>query len=104
MNVEWSEGAYRDYDEILGYLVHEFGTRSAVRFQSKLGQNIEVLKTFPLVGRLEYLNEATRIEYRSLSCRQFRIIYTLMPDRLLILSLWNNRRNPEDLRNLLNLG
>lgn len=104
MNVEWSEGAYRDYDEILGYLVREFGTRSAVRFQSKLAQNIEVLKTFPLVGRLEYLNEATRIEYRSLSCRQFRIIYMLMSDRILILSLWNNRRNPEDLRNLLNLG
>jgi plasmid stabilization system protein ParE len=104
MNVEWSEDAYRDYDEILGYLVHEFGTRSAVNFQRRLNHSIEVLKTFPLVGRSEYLNEATRIEYRSLSCRQYRIIYTVMPDRILILSFWNNRRNPEDLRNLLNLG
>ena len=101
MNVEWSEGAYRDYDEILGYLVREFGTRSAVRFQRRLNHNIEFLKTFPLAGRLEYLNESKRIEYRSLSCRQYRIIYTVMPDRILILSLWNNRKNPEDLIKIL---
>ena len=101
MIVEWSEGAYRDYDEIVGYLVREFGIRSAVGFQSKLSQDIGVLKTFPLAGRLEYLNESTRIEYRSLSCRQCRIIYTVMPDRILILSFWNNRRNPEDLQNLI---
>lgn len=101
MNVEWSEGAYRDYDKILGYLVREFGSRSAVSFQKKLNHNIEVLKTFPLVGRSEYLNEATRIEYRSLSCRQYRIIYAVMPERILIISFWNNRRNPEDLLNIL---
>lgn len=34
MRIEWSEGAYADYDEILGYLVTEFGQQTASEFRS----------------------------------------------------------------------
>ena len=36
MRIEWSEGAYQDYDEILAYLVGTFGVNP---FNSKLTTN-----------------------------------------------------------------
>jgi plasmid stabilization system protein ParE len=101
MKIVWSEGAYADYDEILDYLIRDFGLQSASDFQAKLDYNIGMLKEFPLVGYLEYTNPKTRIVYRSLSCKQYKIVYAIMSDRLIIVSLWNNRRNPKNLRRLL---
>lgn len=40
MTIEWSEGAFRDYDEIIKYIISEFGLRAARDFRTKL------LKTF----------------------------------------------------------
>lgn len=101
MRVEWSEGAYADYDEILDYLIRDFGLQSASDFQARLDYNIGMLKEFPLVGYLEYTNPKTLISYRSLSCKQYKIVYAIQSDRLIIVSLWNNRRNPKALRRIL---
>lgn len=60
MKIVWSEGAYADYDEILDYLIRDFGLQSASDFQAKLDYNIGMLKEFPLVGYLEYTNPKTR--------------------------------------------
>ena len=40
MRIEWSEGAFADYDEILAYLVSEFGQQTASEFQSRLNYNV----------------------------------------------------------------
>ena len=42
MRIEWSEGAYADYDEILAYLVSEFGQQTASEFQLRLDYNVGV--------------------------------------------------------------
>ena len=101
MTVEWSEGAYQDYDEILEYLVREFGMRVAREFQKKLDERVNMLSNNPFAGHSEYYNPKTNIEYRSFSCRQYQIVYAPMGDRLIIITLWNNRRNPAMLRLLL---
>ena len=101
MTIEWSDGAFQDYDEILEYLVREFDMRVAREFQKKLDERVSILRNNPLAGRSEYFNPITNIEYRSFSCRQYRIIYAPLGDRLIIVSLWNNRRNPAMLRFLL---
>ena len=36
MTVEWTKGAYQDFDEILAYLIREFGVNKAVDFQERL--------------------------------------------------------------------
>ena len=101
MRIEWSEGAYADYDEILAYLVSEFGRQTASEFQLRLDYTVGVLSEFPLIGQSEFTNRKIHIEYRSLSCRQYKIIYAPLDDRVIIVSLWNNRRNPAALRRLL---
>ena len=98
MTVEWTEGAYQDYDEILAYLISEFGVNTAIDFQSKLDQNIAVVSEFPFAGVREFYNSKRNIEYRSLSCRQYKIVYAPLPDRVVIVSLWNNRQHPVGLR------
>ena len=94
MTVEWTEGAYQDYDEILAYLISEFGVNTAADFQAKLDQNIAVLREFRFAGVSEFYNSKRNIDYRSLSCQQYKIVYAPLPDRVVIVSLWNNRQNP----------
>ena len=98
MMVEWTEGAYQDYDEILAYLIREFGVNTASDFQAKLDPNIAVLREFPYAGVSEFYNSKRNIEYRSLSCQLYKIVYAPLPDRVVIVSLWNNRQNPIGLR------
>ena len=101
MIIELSEGAFADYDEILDYLIRDFGLQYARDFQAGLDYNVGMLKEFPLVGYLEYTNPKTHISYRSLSCKQYKIVYAMLSDRLIIISHWNNRRNPKTLRRIL---
>lgn len=101
MSIEWSESAVADYDAILDYIVRDFGTTVASEFQSKLDHNISILSEFPLAGQAEYINPITKIEYRSLSCKQYKIVYAPLENRLIIVSLWDNRRNPDTLRRIL---
>lgn len=98
MTVEWTDGACQDYDEILAYLIREFGVNTAADFQERLDQNISVLREFPFAGVSEFYNSKRNIEYRSLSCRQYKIVYAPLPDRVIIVSLWNNRHSPSGLR------
>ena len=69
MTVEWTKGAYQDFDEILAYLIREFGVNKAVDFQERLDHNIAVLSEFPFAGKSEFYSSKRNIEYRSLSCR-----------------------------------
>ena len=101
MTIEWSEGAFRDYDEIINYIIGEFGLRAARDFRTKLLKNISVLSNQPFAGKEEYTNPNTHIVYRSLACKQYSIIYTLVGENLIIVSFWNNRKDPISLRDIL---
>ncbi|MBR4651648.1 MAG: type II toxin-antitoxin system RelE/ParE family toxin [Prevotella sp.] len=101
MIVEWSEGALHDYDDILGYLIQEFGVRVAQDFQRKLNDRISILTNFPQAGKTEFVGKQSKIDYRSLTCKQYKIVYAQLDDKLVIVSLWNNRRNPAVLRLIL---
>ena len=101
MKIEWSKGAYKDYDEILDYIIKEFGLNPARIFKKKLLENISILSEQPFAGKIEFINTETQTQYRSLSCKQYRIIYTLMGDRLIIMSFWNNKKNPVTLNQRL---
>jgi plasmid stabilization system protein ParE len=101
MNIEWSEGAFNDYDEIINYIINGFGLRAARDFKTKLLENINVLSKQPFAGKEEYTNPNTLIVYRSLSCKQYSIVYTLVGEKLIIVSFWNNRKNPDTLREML---
>ena len=94
MKIEWSKGAYKDYDEILDYIIKEFGLNPARNLKKKLLENISILSAQPFAGKVEINNPETETQYRSLSCKQYRIIYTLMGDQLIIMSFWNNKKNP----------
>lgn len=101
MKIEWSKGAFNDYDEIINYIINGFGLRAARDFRTKLLENIAVLRKQPFAGKEEYTNPQTHLIYRSLSCKQYSIVYTLVGEKLYIVSFWNNRKNPDTLREIL---
>ena len=101
MTIEWSQGAFSDYDEIINYIISGFGLRATRDFRTKLLENINVLREQPFAGKEEYTNPNTKIEYRNLVCKYYSIIYTLIGERIIIVSFWNNRKNPDTLHNML---
>jgi len=101
MKIEWSEGAFSDYDEIIDYIINEFGLRAARDFRTKLLKNISVLSNQPYAGKEEFTNSNTQIVYRSLACKQYSIVYTLVGEKLIIISFWNNRKDPASLIDIL---
>lgn len=101
MKIEWSEGAFNEYDEIINYIINGFGLRAARDFKTKLLENINVLRNQPFAGKEEYTNPNTHIVYRSLSCKQYSIVYTFVGEKLYIVSFWNNRKDPDTLQGML---
>jgi toxin ParE1/3/4 len=72
IKIIWSKGALKDIEEIISFISKD-STQYATRFASKIIDSIEVLKTFPEIGRIvpEYDNK----NLREIIYRNYRIVY-----------------------------
>ena len=98
---EWLKGAREDLDAELEYVYNEFGVRSAEETYLKVKENIDILCHFPHLGRrfcdIIYHGQ----EVRSMSMKQTSVIYCQRCKTILIIALWNNRRDDKDLKSLI---
>lgn len=96
----WHKRASAEFEKTLQYVNSEFGTRVAERLYDEVSARIVLLCRFPDLG-LSYKNLTYKgYKVRILHMCKSSIIYCHDSSSLLILSFWNNLRNPEDLRNL----
>lgn len=98
---EWLDGAREDLDAELEYIFEEFGVRSAEEVYLKVKENIDNLCHFPHLGRrfcdIIYHGQ----EVRSLTMKQTSVIYCLRGESILIIALWNNRRDEKTLKTII---
>lgn len=98
---EWLKGAREDLDTELEYVYNEFGARSAEEAYHKVKENIDNLCHFPHLGRqfcdIIYHGQ----EVRSLSMKQTSVIYCQRGKTILIIALWNNRRDDKTLKSVI---
>ncbi len=95
--VLWTETAFKDLEAIVDYISLDSKV-AATAVYTRIKDKITSLVSFPLRGRivpeLQFHNIVT---YRELIVSPWRIIYRIERDAVYILSVFDGRRNIEDL-------
>lgn len=101
LKVDWVDASRDDLNSELEYVFNELGSSVAENAFQKVLKSIEKLRSFPKMGK-DYDN----IHYhgnvvRSFSMRQISIIYCQQDNCLMIVALWNNRRDDTQLADVI---
>lgn len=99
--IRWLIEAWDELQEIRNYVLIEHGLRSAERVQEDIFARIDPLESMPELGTLD-----TELHYqgkpvRILHSKHIRIIYAVREREIVIIMLWNNRREDSVLKHLL---
>lgn len=98
---EWLPGAREDFSAELEYVFNEFGARSAEEVYLKVKESIDNLCRFPHLGKRFFDIVYHGQEVRSLSMKQTSVIYCQRGEAILIIALWNNRRDDKNLKMII---
>lgn len=101
MQVEWLTAAEDDLREIARRVALNFGYVTAEQTVASVTEETQRLADFPEIGRLCDEYDGSRRVYRALNTRHDRIVYTVTADRVLIVAVFDCRRDPETLGDLL---
>jgi plasmid stabilization system protein ParE len=98
---EWIDGAREDLNAELEYVYDKFGAQSVEKAYLKVKETIDNLCHFPHLGKrfcnINYHGQ----EVRSLSMKQTSIIYCQRDKTILIIAMWNNRRDEKKLKTII---
>ncbi len=92
MKLVWTKTAQNDLYRILEYLEKEFGEVSKKSFELITKDFTIILKEFPEMGTLEVPQKSLRGFQLT---RQTKIFYRLKKDQIVILALFDSRRDPK---------
>ena len=104
MRIEWSEQSRRDLRGIMSYVGMKFGRRKAGKVLSDIRERAELLKAFPNIGRKFADDPELGITYRVLTDKMNRIVYFVDEDRIVIVTVWQNRQDINRLNHIMNNG
>ena len=90
--IDWSIEAKMDLIDILEFYVKQNGTKSySIKLNTKINKGIKLVSKNPLLG--------TPTEYasiRALATGDYQIIYEIFNQLILIIMVWDCRRNPDE--------
>lgn len=90
MKIEWTEPAVADLESIRDYIKKD-SEYYASRFVERIIEAVENLKRFPEIGRI--VPEAEEENIRELLFYNYRIMYRLETERILILTIIHGARD-----------
>jgi plasmid stabilization system protein ParE len=95
--VFWAEAAIRDLEEIVDYIERE-APMAAQRLFNRIKRRSATLESFPARGRLvpELARHDIKI-YRELILPPHRLIYRIEARRVLVVAVFDGRRDLEDI-------
>jgi len=94
-SIDWSDEASDNLDSIIEYLQNKWTDREIRRFFKKLDKRIDLISKNPLLFPVVDLTMNAR---RSVLTAQTTIYYQIKLDVVIILSLFDNRRDPHSFR------
>ena len=97
LTIVWSKRASHKFDQIISYLIVEWGEKSAKDFFLKVFDFLETLSEFPEIGTIE--NNEKDIRGFTI-VKQVTIFYRVKNDKILILLFFDNRQNPKRKKSL----
>ena len=102
MRFNWADEARADLRDILNYLYRTFGSKARRKALVGLKRSIRLLMLFPSLGKPCFEDVAIGLSYRALASKHHQLVYYLEDDTVNIVAVWDNRKDPELLRNRLN--
>ncbi len=90
--VEWSIEARLDLLDILEFYIQRNGNANYSRkLNSKINKSIKLITRNPLLGKQTDINSV-----RAIVTGDYQVIYEIVEQTLLIVMVWDCRRNPEE--------
>lgn len=97
LNVEWTDFAEKQLKDIFNYYTHVADERIARRLVNKIVVRTDILESYPQIGSCEELLINYQDEFRYLIQDNYKIIYRVEKERVVIVSVFDCRQNPKKL-------
>ena len=89
----WTQRAQNERKEIFKYWNNNNGSNFySKKLNELIKQSLSIICKYPYIGRATEINHV-RIKV----LKEYLIIYEITDNEIIVLSLWDGRRNPEDL-------
>ena len=92
LEIVWSKRANLKFDQIITYLIEEWGEQSAKQFIGKVFTILEILSEFPEIGSVENKEKSIR---GLTVVKQVNLYYRIKNDKIILLVFFDNRQNPK---------
>ena len=91
----WSPHANREYERLLDYLITEFGSNTAIKFDRHVEEVLELISQHP---QMYPQSEIKSNVHRCVLHQNTSLYYRIKNDKIELVSIWANKRNPKDLK------
>ena len=91
VKIVWSKKASLKFDQIVTYLLDEWGENVAKEFIQKVFDFFDILSDFPEIGSLE--NKEKDIRGFTI-VKQVTLFYRIKDDKVILILFFDNRQNP----------
>ena len=92
LKIYWSKRAVKKFDQILDYLLEEWGESVTKAFTRKVYEFLEILVEFPEIGTIENKEKGIR---GFTIIKQVNLFYRISGDKIILLNFFDNRQQPE---------
>ena len=94
LKVEWSTDARSDLFDILDFYIERNGNAIySKKLSADINENIKLLSRYPSLGLLTGFDSV-----RALITSDYQVIYEIFDQILLIIMIWDCRKDPDDKR------
>lgn len=97
MTIKWYIEAVGDLDKIYDYYVTK-NPRAAAMLYNKILDDVEILKTLPYAAAVEQMLIDYPESYRSFIVENYKVVYFIKDDLVLIVQIFDCRQNPIQLK------
>ncbi len=100
--IKWHDSAREHLRKIFNFNIDHFSESYAYSILGEVLDEVQDLENFPQKGAPELLLEGREYEYRRLVIREkYKVIYFLVGDEAHIVAVWDVRRDPKTLIQLV---
>ena len=99
--IVWHNAAKKDFLDTVNYIKDSFGTVVASECLSDIQKTINLLSRFPYLGKAEPDLNYKGFRIYALHSKMNRILYVVNENDVLIIAIWNNRMNFENIHKIL---
>ena len=95
LEVYWAKRADRKFDQIINFLIKEWGENVARAFVKKVYDFLDILSEFPEIGTIENTEKGIR---GFTVVKQVDLFYRKKGNKIILLTFFDNRQNPKKKR------